>query len=75
MKTVLPLSVTNIVLNEPPLELPGLPTQLVNVTLGTKSDDCIALDTSEAKEDASFRISEMRKREKLEDSVCGDELQ
>ena len=54
---------------------PGLPTQLVKVTLDTKSDDCIALDTSEAKEDETFRIAEMRKKEKLEDSGCGDELQ
>ena len=51
VKTVIPLAVTNKVLNEPPLEIPGLPTQLVKVTLGTKSDDCIALNTSEAKED------------------------
>ena len=50
-KTVLPLAVTNTVPNEPPLELTGLPTQLVKVRLGTKAYDCIALDTSEAKED------------------------
>ena len=75
VKTVIPLAVTNKVTNEPPLEIPGLPTQLVKVTLGTKSDDCIALNTSEAKEDEDFRIAEMRKREKLEDSGCGDELQ
>ena len=62
VKTVLPLAVTNTVPNELPLELPGLPTQLVNVTLGTKTDDCIALDTSEAKEDENFSISAMRKR-------------
>ena len=49
LKTFLLLAVTNTVPNEPPLELPGLPTQLVKVTLGTKVDDCIALDTSEAK--------------------------
>ena len=49
VKTVLPLAVTNTVPNEPPLDLPGLPTKLVNVTLGTKADDCISLDMSEAK--------------------------
>ena len=49
MKTVIPLAVTNTVPNEQPLELPGLPTQLVKVTLGTKAYDCIALNTSEAK--------------------------
>ena len=65
LKTVIPLDVTNTVPNETPRELPGLPTQLVKVTLGTKADDCIALNTSEAKEDEDFRISEMRKREKL----------
>ena len=75
VKTVLPLDVTNTVPNEPPLELPGLPTQLVNVTLGTKADDSIALNTSEAKEDENFRIATMRKRDKLEDSGCGDEIQ
>ena len=75
MKTFLPLVITNTVPNEPPLDLPGLPTQLVKVTLGTKADDCIALDTSEAKEDEDFRIAAMRKREKLEDSGCVDELQ
>ena len=74
-KTVLPLAVTNTVTNEPPLELPGLPTQLVKVTLGTKAYDFIVLDTSEAKEDEDFRISAMRKREKLEDSGNSDELQ
>ena len=75
VKTVLPLAVTNKVLNEPPLEIPGLLTQLVKVTLGIKADDCIALDTSETKEDEYFRIAAMRNREKLEDSECGDELQ
>ena len=75
VKTFLPLAVTNTVPNEPPLELPGLPTQLVEVMLGTKADYCIALDTSEAKEDEDFRIAAMRKRKKLEDSGCGDELQ
>ena len=54
---------------------PGLPTQLVKVTLDTKADDCIALDTSKAKEDEDFRIAEMGKRKKLEGIVCGDELQ
>ena len=54
---------------------PGLPTQLVKVTLDTKSDDCIALDTSEAKEDGYFSIAEMVKKEKLEYSGCGDDLQ
>ena len=43
--------------------------------MGTKADDCIALDTSEAKEDEYFRIEAMRKTENLEDSGCGDELQ
>ena len=43
MKTVLPLAVTNTVPNEPPLEL-------------TKAVYCIALDTSEAKDDEDFRI-------------------
>ena len=43
--------------------------------MGTKADDYIALDTSEAKEDEYFRIAEMRKREKLEDSGNSDELQ
>ena len=62
LKTVLPLVVTNTVPNEPPIELPGLPTHLVNVTLGTKADYCIALDTSEAKEDENFRIAGMRKK-------------
>ena len=75
MKTFLPLAVTNTVPNEPPLEIPGLPTQSVKVTLGTKADDCIALDTSEAKENEDFRISAMRKREKSEDSGCRDDLQ
>ena len=75
MNTVLPLAVTNTVPKEPPLELTGLPTQLVKVALGTKADDCISLDMSEAKEDEYFRIAEMRKREKLEDSGFGDELQ
>ena len=75
VKTVLPLAVTDTVPNEPPLELPGLPTQLVKVTLGTKADDCIALNTSEAKEDEDFRIAPMSKREKLKDSGCGDEIQ
>ena len=65
LKIVTPFDVTNTVLNEPPLELPGLPTQLVNVMLGTKADDCIALDTSEAKEDEDFRIAAMRMRKKL----------
>ena len=74
MKTVLPLDVTNTVPNELPLELTGLPTQSVKVTLGTKADDCIALDTSEAKENEDFRILAMRKREKLEDSGCGNEI-
>ena len=46
MKTVIPLDVTNTVPNEPPLDLPGPPTKLVKVTLGTKADDCITLDTS-----------------------------
>ena len=75
MKTVLPLDVTNTLPNEPPLDLPGLPTQLVKVSLGTEADDCIALNKSEDKEDNFFWIAEMRKREKLEDSGCGDELQ
>ena len=75
LKTVIHLDVTNTVPNEPPLELPGLPTQLVNVKLVTKADDCIALATSEAKEDENFRIEAMSKREKLEDSGCGDKLQ
>ena len=43
--------------------------------LGTKADDCIALDTSESKEDKYFRIAAMRKGKKLEDSGRGDELQ
>ena len=75
VKTVLPLAVNNTLPNEQPLELPGLSTQLVNVTLGTKADDRIELDSSEAKEYEDFRIAEMSKREKLEDSGCGDELQ
>ena len=75
MKTVLTLAVTNTVPNEPQLELTGVPTQLVKVTLGTKADDCIALNTSKAKEDEDFRIATMRKREKLEDSGCGDDIQ
>ena len=75
MKTVLPLAVTDTVPNEPPLELPGLPTQLVKVTLGTKADDCIVLNTSEAKEDEDFRISAMMNMENLEYSGCGDDLQ
>ena len=41
VKTFLPLAVTNTVPNEPPLELPGVPTQIVKVTLGTKADDCM----------------------------------
>ena len=57
VKTVLPLAVTDTVPNEPQLEPPGLPTQLVNVMLCTKGDDYIALDTSEAKEYESFRIA------------------
>ena len=62
VKTVIPLDVTNTVPNEPPLDLPGLPTKLVKVTLGTKADYFIALDTSDAKVDEYFRISAMRKR-------------
>ena len=62
MKTVLPLAVNNTVPNEPPLEIPGLPTQVVKVMLGTKADDCIALDMSEAKEDEDFRVTVMTKR-------------
>jgi hypothetical protein len=75
VKTVLPLSDKHTVPDEPPLKLPGLPTQLVDVTLGTKESDCIALDTTAAKEDEDFRFEAMRKRETLEDSGCGDELQ
>ena len=41
----------------------------------TKADDCIALETSEAKLDEYIRIAEMKTREKLEGSGCGDELQ
>ena len=69
MKNVLPLDITNKVPNERPLELPGLPTQLVKVMLGTKADDCIALDMSEPKKDEEFSIEAIRKRDKLEDSV------
>ena len=43
--------------------------------MGTKADDCIALDTSESKEYKYFSIAAIRKRERLEYSVCGDELQ
>ena len=75
VKTILSLDVTNTVPNEPSLELPGIPTQLLKVTLGSKADDCIVLDMSKAKEDEDFRIAAMRKREKLEDSGCVDELQ
>ena len=75
VNTVLPISVTNTVPNESPLDIPALPTQLVNLTLGTKADDCIALDTSESKENEDFRISAMRKREDLEESIFGDEIQ
>ena len=62
LKIVIPLEVTNMVQNEPPLDLYVLPTQLVKVTLGTKADYCIALDTSEAKEDEYLRIAAVRKR-------------
>ena len=75
VKTVLPLAKTQLVPQEPPLELPGLPTQLANVKLGTKAADCAALDTNGDEEEEAFRIQAMRKREKLEDSGCGDELQ
>ena len=36
VKTVLPFYVSNTVPNESPLQRTGLPTQLANVTLGTK---------------------------------------
>ena len=75
VETVLPIAVNNTVPNEAPLELPGLPKQLVKVTLVTKSNDCIALDKSEAKEDEDFRIAPISKRGKLKDSGCGDEIQ
>ena len=65
--------------NEPPLELPKLPEQLLDttLTLGTDPADCAAFDDDDEKteEKEEFRIAAMRKREELEDSECGYELQ
>ena len=52
MKTVISIDVTNSVPNEARVELPGLSTQLVKVTLGNKAYDFIALDTSEIQSSA-----------------------
>ena len=57
VKTVLPLANTHAVPSEPPLELPGLPEQLLETMLGTEAADCAALDNEKAEEKEEFRIA------------------
>ena len=71
IKVVLPLVNENEVTYKSPVELPGLPTLY---RLGTRSQDCIDLESELKHASTEFRLRAMKKREQLEDDAYGDEL-
>ena len=69
---VLPLAGTHEVPDEPPLELPGLPTNLKH--LGTRAQDCVDLAKELGSQERKFRLDALRKRDQLEENGFGDQL-
>ncbi len=71
MKVVLPLKNTKIVPDEPPMNLPGLPTL---PALGTVAKDITALEVNNNRAGLQLRINAMLGQERLENNGFGDEL-
>ena len=69
---VLPLADTHEVPDEPPLKLPGLPTNLKR--LGTRAQDCVDLAKELGSQERKFRLDALRKRDQLEENGFGDQL-
>ena len=71
LKVVLPLENTEVVLDAPPMNLPGL---LTLPTLGTAAHNVIALEERSDDTGLQLRVNAMVDQERLEDSGTGDEL-
>ncbi len=71
VKVVLPLQNTEVVLEAPPMNLPGLPTL---PALGTVAHDITTLEEENNNVGLQLRINAMVERERLEDDGIGDEL-
>jgi len=69
---VLPLADTHKVPDQPPLKLPGLPTNLKR--LGTRAQDCVDLAKELGSQERKFRLDALRKRDQLEENGFGDQL-
>ncbi len=71
VKVVLPLQNTEIVPDEPPINLPGLPTL---PALGTVAKDITALEENNNKAGLQLRMNAMLEQERLKDNGFGDKL-
>ena len=61
INVVLPLADTHKVPDEPPLELPGLPSNLKHI--GTRAQNCVDLEVSLGSEEREFRLKATKKRD------------